>query len=253
MPELYTSHNVMKPSPNVDSTDLPELLAGLAAGADQKLFTVNDWAARLNDSELARQFIDQMRQEWLPMTVPDGLCQEMMDSTRTYLSWYLGWPHLWAHTLRVTGTALTLAPEAGIDPAHAFMLGIFHDIGKLDEMSGGEEHEEVGAQILHEKLTGHYSRHEIILMANVVAKKASPANPYVQLLQDADKLDKIGATGIARRLSTRWGAEHIRFALGRVKDDADSLPDMHFPTSHRLVKSKLDYTEEFLQLARVKN
>lgn len=243
----------MKPTPHVDAADLPKLLEGLAAGADQKLFTVNDWAARLGESDLAQRFIEQMRQEWLPLTVPDGLCQEMMDYARTYQSWYLGWPHLWAHTLRVTGTALTLAPEAAIDPAHAFMLGIFHDIGKLDEMSGGDEHEEVGAQMLEEKLTGHYTRSEIILMMNVIAKKASPANPYMQLLQDADKLDKIGATGIARRLSTRWGAEHIRYALGRVRDEADYFPEMHFPTSRRLSELKMDFTEDFLHLAYTKN
>jgi HD superfamily phosphodiesterase len=190
-----------------------------------------------------------MHEEWMPLTIPEGLCQEMMDFARTYLSWYLGWPHLWAHTLRVTGTILALAPEAGIDPAHAFMLGIFHDIGKLDEMSGGDSHEEIGGRLLHEKLSGHYTRREVILMTNVIAKKASAANPYTQLLQDADKLDKIGATGFARRLSTRWGAEHVRYALGRVKDDAADLPDMHFPTSRRLGELKLDFTESFLQLA----
>ncbi len=231
------------------STEIPNLLTALAAGADQKLFTVNDWAIRLGESDVARQFVDQMRQEWLPLTVPDGLCQEMMDFARNYLSWYLDWPHVWAHILRVTGTMLTLAPEAGIDPAHAFILGIFHDIGKLDEMSSGENHEEIGARMLHEQLTGRYSRREVILMTNVIAKKASSMNPYSQLLHDADKLDKIGATGIARRLSTQWGAEHIRYALGRVKDDADDFPEMHFPASRDLGKLKYAFTTDFLSLA----
>ena len=245
MSSLAWNLDVMKlPSP-VDSTEFQNLLAALAAGADQKLFAVSDWESRLGESELAREFVYQMRQEWLGLTVPDGLCQEMMEYARGYLSWYLGWPHIWAHILRVTGTALVLAPDAGIDPAHAFMLGIFHDIGKLDEMSGGDYHEEIGARLLHEKLTGHFTRREIILMTNVIAKKASDLNPYTQLLQDADKLDKIGATGIARRLSTHWGAEHIQFALSRVRDDADDFPDMHFPTSRDLGKSKLAFTADF--------
>src|SRR5690349_3361674 len=189
--------------PIAATAELPKLLEGLAAGADQPLFSVNDWAVRLGTNELAQGFVDQMRQEWLPMSIPNGLCQEMLDYIRSYLGWYLGWPQLWAHTLRVTGYALALAPEANVDPAHAFMLGIFHDAGKLDEMSGGDAHEDIGGRMLYEKLTGHYTRSEVILLTNVIAKKSSAANPYTQLLHDADKLDKIGATGIARRLSTR--------------------------------------------------
>ena len=229
--------------------ELSTLLNALAAGAGQKLFTVNDWAARLGDGELARQFIDQLRQEWHSITVPDALCQEMMDAARSYIGWYLGWPHIWAHMLRVTGNMLALAEEAHVDPAHAFMLGIFHDIGKLDELSGGENHEDIGARVLQEQLEGHYSATEITLMASVIAKRAPLIHPYARLLYDADKLDKIGATGLARRLSTRWGAEHIPYAIQRVKDDAEDFPEMHFPTSRQLAKSKFAYTRRFLELS----
>ncbi len=192
--------------------ELSTLLNALAAGAGQKLFTVNDWAARLGDGELARQFIDQLRQEWHSITVPDALCQEMMDAARSYIGWYLGWPHIWAHMLRVTG-------------------------------------EDIGARVLQEQLEGHYSATEITLMASVIAKRAPLIHPYARLLYDADKLDKIGATGLARRLSTRWGAEHIPYAIQRVKDDAEDFPEMHFPTSRQLAKSKFAYTRRFLELS----
>src|SRR5450432_1949617 len=238
---------MLKDSHDVESTlgpssELSTLLNALAAGAGQQLFTVNDWAARLGDGELAHQFTDQMREEWHSITVPDALCQAKMDAARGYIGWYLGWPHIWAHTLRVTGTILTLAAEANVDPAHAFMMGIFHDIGKLDELSGGDSHEEIGARVLHEKLDGHYTGPEITLMASVIAKRASSINPYARLLYDADKLDKIGATGLARRLSTRWGSEHIPYAIQRVRDDAEDFPEMHYATSRELAKSKFAFT-----------
>jgi putative nucleotidyltransferase with HDIG domain len=188
-----------------------------------------------------------MREEWLPLTVPDEICQQMMDYVRAYLGWHLGWAHLWAHTLRVTGTALSLAEEAGIEPEFAFLLGMFHDIGKLDEIVHREDHEAIGARLLRKKLTGIYSRSVVAMLSTVVAKTASPANPFRNLIHDADKLDKIGATGIARRVSTAWGAEHITLAMRRVRREADDFPAMHFPTSRRLAESKLAYTQSVFE------
>src|SRR5690242_1544445 len=100
-------------------SEFRHLVECLAVGADQALFSADDWALRLGDDPVARQFADQLRAEWLPVSVPDEFCQQMMDFVRGYLQADVGWPHLWAHTLRVTGYALALAPEAGIDLAHA--------------------------------------------------------------------------------------------------------------------------------------
>jgi len=228
------------------SNDSANLLNSLAAGAGQHLFAVNDWIPRLGDSAEARAFLAQLRAEWQPIYVPDAFCREMMDYARNSLTWHIGWPHLWAHTLRVTGNALTLVQEAAVEVDHAFLLGLFHDLGKLEEISGGEMHEVVGARALTDKLEGHFLRSEVTLLANVIAKKAGNGNPYAQLLYDADKLDKIGATGLARRLSVDDYFENIPHALEVVAGDAEDFPEMHFPTSRRLAKSKLAFTEEFL-------
>src|SRR5438105_15362438 len=112
----------MRYLPVLSSPDLLRLLDRLSAGANQALFSVDGWAARMGDQSAARPFVDQMRQEWLPATAPDEFCQQMMDFARGYLQGHPGWPHLWAHTLRVIGVALALAPEADVEPAHAFLL-----------------------------------------------------------------------------------------------------------------------------------
>jgi len=143
------------------ATELRHLIDCLSAGADQELLSAEDWASRLGDGPSAYQFIDQMRLEWLPVTPPDDLCKQMMDFVREHIAAYRGWPHIWAHILRVTGNALALAPEAEIDPAHAFMLGIFHDSGKLQEFHGGEDHESLGAALARAKLRSHYNRRTV--------------------------------------------------------------------------------------------
>ena len=232
---------------NFDSSALSRLLTVLAVGANQPFFTAEEWAVRLQETPEAQAFSVQLQREWYPVTVPDALCQQMMDFAHDYLMPNEGWPHIWAHILRVTGAALALAPEAGVALNHAFMLGIFHDLGKLDEIISGQAHELVGADLLRATLNDHYPAQEIAHMANAIAKKASPRNPYMQLLFDADKLDKIGATGIARRVSISTGADHFVVTLLRVKQDAVNFPEMHFPASRQLADIKLDFTRQFFE------
>jgi HD superfamily phosphodiesterase len=236
----------MRHFPVLSSDELQRLLDGLSAGADKLLLSPDDWAARLGEGPAARQFVEQMRVEWLPATVPNPTCQHLMGLARSILENQRGWPHLWAHTLRVTGTALALAPEADIEPGQAFALGIFHDIGKLEELWNGGIHEEIGAAVAREKLNGYFDPQVVTLITEAIAKTASPANPYMRLIHDADKLDKIGATGIARRLSTNSGALYVGLALRRVEDELNSFPDMQFPTSQRLAALKKTFTESFL-------
>jgi HD superfamily phosphodiesterase len=238
----------MKYSAVLAPPEIRHLLHGLAAGADQALFSPQDWAFRLGDEVAAHQFIGQMEKEWLPMTVPNEFCQQMLDFARDYLSWHPGWPHIWAHILRVTGYTLALAPEADIDPQIAFLLGIFHDVGKLDEFRSGDKHEEVGASLAQQKLKGTLKRSEVALIANVICKKASQQHPWSQVLYDADKLDKIGATGVARRLSTSRDERFTAVALRRVEDDLDDFPAMHFPLSKQLARDKVEFTSAFLSL-----
>src|SRR5258708_10130009 len=156
----------------------PKLLAALAAGADQKFFTVAAWTDGLRGVPRAEAFITQMGREWSSMSVPDQLCQQMTDFARGYLSGSPWWPHIWAHILRVTGWALALAPEAGIEVPYALVLGIFHDLGKLDEINGGEPHEQVGAELARQQLSGNFAADVVGHLARVIQKTADSADPY---------------------------------------------------------------------------
>ncbi len=237
--------------------DLRQLLGALGAGAEQPLFTPADWQSRLNGvsgGPTGHTFLAALTREWQPAAPPDPVCAQIMAASREHVaSWHAGWPHLWAHILRVTGTAVALAPEAGIDPAHAFLLGVLHDIGKLDEQRTGVQHELIGALMANKLLGAHPDRFPPPLVerfANAITKRSAETDPLRNVLYDADKLDKIGATGILRRISTRREPEHVAFALQIVAMDLDDFPAMHFRASQRLADEKRAFTHDMLAVAR---
>lgn len=236
--------------PTVEDVQL--LLDSLSAGADQPLYSADDWLPRLGDRLFAQAFAAQLGREWRPATPPDALCQQIADEVRAYLAAaHFGWPHLWAHTLRVTGYALELAGEAQIDQTHAFLLGVLHDVGKLDELQTGVAHELTGGLLARKWLLDRLPAQIVERIASTISKRnKGNSDPFIDLLHDSDKLDKVGATGIARRLSTDFGAQHIRMALRIVAADVSSFPEMHFPTSKALADSKLEFSKTFLDQVR---
>ncbi len=237
--------------PTVD--DYQALIEGLSAGADQPMYSAADWRPHLSGGTLSREFLDQLVIEWQPVSIPNEACRQIMEETIAHLAVNPGWKHLWGHILRVTGNALVLAPEAGVDPVYAFLLGILHDIGKLDELRTGIAHELIGALQTRKILAPHTELCPPEVMeriAKAIAKQSFPSDPFVALLHDADKLDKIGATGIMRRLTTDFGARHVRQALRQVTTELENFPEMHFPTARRLEDSKQTFTEVFLRHVR---
>jgi HD superfamily phosphodiesterase len=144
-----------------------------------------------------------LQREWLPVAPPDAACRSVMDAVRAHLARHAVWPQVWAHVLRVTGNAVQLAPEVGLPPAHAFLLGVLHDAGKLDEAESGIDHALIGGVLARQQLATVLGLPlaAVEQIANAISKQAAADDSYLRLLREADKLDKIGATGIARRLS----------------------------------------------------
>ncbi|HVO70545.1 MAG TPA: HD domain-containing protein [Aggregatilineaceae bacterium] len=227
------------------------LLEGLLVGAARPMESVAAWAGRLmsdHATPLAQRFIDELEAEWFPALPPDAFCEQVTAQVRDRLSaWHPGWPHLWAHVLRVTGAAVALAPDAGIDPALAYLMGICHDVAKLDEFRTGQPHEEAGAEFAGEVLRGHLAAAQIGSIQAAIRKESGGALGY--LLHDADKLDKIGTAGLVRRISTGADPAWLPIALSRVADDTQSFPAMHFRLSADLAVRKRAFQAWFLPLA----
>jgi HD superfamily phosphodiesterase len=224
------------------------LLRGLLVGERQPVTSPDDWATRLDMTPLAERFVDHLRREWLPADPPTAFCADIAGQVqRRVAAWHPGWPHLWAHILRVTGVAVVLAREAGRDPALGYLAGMCHDVAKLDEARSGSPHEEMGATFAGVALRGH------VLPAQIAAIQAAITHEgdddLAHILNDADKLDKIGAVGIMRRVSggTQWG--WVAMALWEIEDDLADFPAMHFERSRALADDKRAFTRWFLKQA----
>jgi HD superfamily phosphodiesterase len=227
------------------------LIALIGAATDAPFFSLEAWQAYLGaETEIVRTFSAQLAREWQPLCVPSALCQTVMAQAQAHLaSSGLAWRNLWAHILRVTGNALLLADSAAISAEQAFLLGILHDVGKLDELKQGVSHELVGALMAQQWLAAELPAQTVERLAAAIAKRGALSDPLVQALHDADKLDKIGATGILRRLSSYSGAQNPAAALRLVLDELAHFPKMHFAESARLAERKRNFVAAFLARA----
>lgn len=224
------------------------LIALISAAADAPLFSLEAWQAYLGaETETVRLFSAQLAREWQPLHVPNALCQKVMAQTQTHLATSgLAWHNLWAHILRVTGNALLLARSAEISAEQAFLLGILHDVGKLDELKQGVSHELIGALMAQQWLEAELPAQTVERLAAAIAKRGAQDDPFVQVLHDADKLDKIGATGILRRLSSHVGEQNPSAALRLVLHELAHFPRMHFADSAQLAERKRNFVAAFL-------
>ena len=237
--------------PSINPEMMAALLDGLLAGAEQPLDSVGAWAERLLDNHstpLAQDFVNQLGDEWLDADPPDALSDDITRQVIARLSaWHPGWPHLWAHILRVTGVAVALAAEEDVDPRLAYLMGICHDVAKLDELRSSESHEELGADFVGRALRGKLNPSQIESIQAAILKDGD--DTLADILHDADKLDKIGAAGVLRRVSTQRDRAWLPSALARVGDDLVDFPAMRFDLSRDLARSKRDFLGWFLPAA----
>ncbi len=110
-----------------------------------------------------------------------------------------GGGHDFDHVLRVTALAERIAAAEGADLAVVRAAALLHDIG---ESEGRETHHLRGAARARELLAGEPAAF-VEAVAHAIEAHRFRANPVprtleAQCLSDADKLDAIGAIGVAR-------------------------------------------------------
>lgn len=111
--------------------------------------------------------------------------------------------HDWWHIARVTNMAKHIAEQEGADVFICEMAALLHDIADEKLNKGGEE---VGLRRVKDWLEGHHADQEtidtIIEIISTMSFKGGNRPPMKTLegkvVQDADRLDAIGAIGIAR-------------------------------------------------------
>ena len=112
--------------------------------------------------------------------------------------------HDWHHVERVRRLALKICEEEGGDRFVVELAAILHDVGIRAEHERGVDHAEEGARIADEFLSElgvpDDVREKVVeaIRHHRYGKKARAPSLEAAILQDADRLDALGAIGIAR-------------------------------------------------------
>ena len=181
------------------------------------------------------------------------------------------------HVLRVYAWAMRLAPEAGADVELAGATALVHDLvfvpkDSRDRAQGGERSAAAAPAVL---AAAGYAQGDIAEIAEAVrtsswSRGLSPTNALGVVLQDADRLDALGAIGILRTaacgqfmstgaLPGRFYDPQDPFAhRGRPLDDRrqvlDHLPakllkllsGMHLPSARAAAERRHAFLLQFL-------
>jgi len=176
------------------------------------------------------------------------------------------------HVTRVYNLCLCLAKyEPNVDLDILKTAALLHDIARVKE-SQDVDHAVLGAEISEKILRELAYPEEKIehvkhcIIAHRFRSGNDPKTEEAKILCDADKLDIIGATGIARSfiLAGEYGQKiyadtpidaYIKENLtggkpnGRIKDPSKHAPNIEFETKFRYIPNKL-YTQKAREIAK---
>jgi putative nucleotidyltransferase with HDIG domain len=230
---------------------LHALFEALATGGREPIIEIEDWQdhlagrRRLNRSGVGRWFMSALRCEWMPLEVPTPLCAALTDDVYGYLETRPGpWATVLGHILRVAGTAVWLASQRGIDEETVYLIALYHDLGKLDEWDTGIPHAELGARYAERDLTGEIPARKLLAITGAIRghpDRPPPSWLAARALHDADKLDKIGATGLIRRIGKTEDVDEACLGADRMLYEAETFPHPCLAASTALLQPKLAF------------
>jgi uncharacterized protein len=153
--------------------------------------------------------------------------------------------HDFDHVLRVLALAERIGRAEGADMPVVRAAALLHDVARAQADAEGLDHAALGATQAREVLAGQPPA-KVEAVAHAVAAHRYRAGPQPETLEarvlfDADKLDAIGAVGIARAFA--YGGAHSQrlwapvesVDAARWKEEGDD-PQAHTPVHEFVVK-----------------
>jgi uncharacterized protein len=182
---------------------------------------------------------------------------KMIEMIRTYVRNVLGnaGSHGMDHTERVFRMCRVIGEREDADLHILLPAALLHDIARPFEKDTGLPHEAEGARMAEDFLTSiGYDRNRIPAITAAIrthrfTSDESPATPEAKILSDADKLDAMGATGIARAFmrAGEHGGE-MDDAVFHFHDKLLKLKDlMYTGTGRKLAGERHEFLVEFLK------
>ncbi|MDV3103260.1 HD domain-containing protein [Thermococcus waiotapuensis] len=168
--------------------------------------------------------------------------------------------HGFSHVERVFNLCLHIGREEGADLEVLALAALLHDIARpLEDAGKVEDHAAEGARIARRYLKGlGYPDEKVEAVAHAIeahrfSRGPEPGTLEAKILSDADKLDAIGAVGIARVFM--YSGEHgrdIEASMRHFEEKILKLKDlMYTETARKIAEGRHRFTEEFLRRLRL--
>ncbi|MBN1977413.1 MAG: HD domain-containing protein [Anaerolineae bacterium] len=153
--------------------------------------------------------------------------------------------HDFDHVLRVLALAERIGQAEGADMEIVRAAALLHDVAREQADAEGLDHAAIGAERAREILAGRPPEKIEAVVHAIAAHRfradSAPETLEAQVLFDADKLDAIGAVGIARAFA--YGGAHGQrlwapvesVEVARWRKEGDD-PDTHTPVHEFVVK-----------------
>ncbi|MGD1996089.1 MAG: HD domain-containing protein [Anaerolineae bacterium] len=158
-----------------------------------------------------------------------------------------GSSHDFDHVLRVVRLAERIARAEGGDLEVVRAAALLHDLGRVEERTSGRDHALVAAERTREILADHPNE-KVEAVAHAIAAHRfrggpDPDTTEAKILFDADKLDAIGAVGVARAFAYAGARDQRLWVPLEVACTEDDQGPEHTPVHEFVVKlSRLQET-----------
>ncbi|MEA1984448.1 MAG: HD domain-containing protein [Euryarchaeota archaeon] len=154
---------------------------------------------------------------------------DLIEDTRSFVSEILAdepSTHGMSHVERVESMCMKIQGSEGGDVEVLRLAALLHDVGVVKEHQEGGDHAEYSARIAREFLFRNGVRESLIdhVVACITTHRFSrglrAGSLEAQILQDADRIDALGAVGIFRSLVSMGALRGLKHAIGTVKESS---------------------------------
>jgi uncharacterized protein len=201
----------------------------------------------------------------------------LIETTREFVSQVLEnepSTHDISHIERVENTCMRIQEKEGGNLQVIRLAALLHDVGIVREHKEGGNHAEYSAEIAQEFLAENDAEAELIehvtscILTHRFSRGMKAETIEAQILQDADRIDALGAVGIFRSLVSMGALRALKETIGTVKetsmnayteDPFDGFYDymekkpfkilntLNTPEAKRIAKSRISFMEKFIE------